>query len=219
MFDPFSQALRAVAAGSGYAFPLVFLAGAVSSIGPCVAPRFIAVAGLASHQERDRAAISVCSFVAGLMAVYGSFGAAASLLGRVAHISTEVYVFVALTLAAGGIVSLWNDPRHTHCTARFSARSWGAAFFLGVSFALVLSPCCTPLVLGILAYTSAAGDPLYGSALLACFALGHALPVFAVATGARGVGVILERLVVRQAASVLSAAMMLALAAYYGVLA
>jgi cytochrome c-type biogenesis protein len=97
--------------------------------------------------------------------------------------------------------------------------SAGASFFLGASFALVVSPCCTPVVLGIVAYTSAAGSAVYGGALLACFAFGHALPLFAAACGARVIGSALQRHAVREAAGVLSAALMLALAAYYGILA
>jgi cytochrome c biogenesis protein CcdA len=95
----------------------------------------------------------------------------------------------------------------------------GGAMLLGASFALVVSPCCTPLVAGIVAYTSASGSAAYGSLLLVSFALGHALPIIPVAFGVNRAARLLQRHAVRQAASVVSATLMLALSAYYAVLA
>lgn len=220
MIDPISQGLTAVSVRSAYAAPLVFLAGAVSSIGPCVAPRFIAVAGLAAGKSRREAVALVLAFVGGLTATYAAFGAVSSLLGRATQLSTYTYVVVAVALAAGGLVTLWRgqgECGHEH--AHRANGSLGGASLLGASFALVVSPCCTPLVLGILAYTSASGSAAYGSALLACFALGHALPVIGVAFGMNGATTYLQRYGIRQAAGVVSATLMLALSGYYAVLA
>lgn len=220
MFDPISQGLTAVSTRSGYAPPLVLLAGAVTSVGPCVAPRFIAVAGLAAGKSRRQALVLVLGFVAGLVAAYAAFGAVSSLLVRATQLSTWVYIIVAAALATGGVVTLWrgqNRCAHMHSRARENGA--GGALLLGASFAFVVSPCCTPLVLAIVAYTSAAGNPAYGSVMLGCFALGHALPILGVGLGMNGVTSALQRYGVRQAAGVVSATLMLGLAAYYAVLA
>lgn len=199
---------------------LMFAAGAVTSIGPCVGPRFIAVAGLASGKSRKNALMLVGAFVAGLALAYAAFGAVSSLLGRATQLSTCTYILVAVGLAAGGCVTLWREERCCHALGHTGAGAGpGGAFLLGASFALVLSPCCTPVVIGILTYTSAIGNAVYGSALLLCYALGHALPIVAVAFGMRGVTGVLERHTMRQAASVVSGTLMLALAAFYGILA
>lgn len=220
MFDPISQGLAAVSARSIYAVPLIFIAGAASSAGPCVAPRFIAVAGLTAGKSRPQAVALILAFVAGLTAAYASFGAVASLLGRAAQLSAWTYAAVALALAAGGFVTLWRGQvQCTHSHARENKAGAGGALLLGASFALVVSPCCTPLIIGILAYTSAAGNTAYASALLACFALGHALPLVGVAFGTNGIMAALERYGVREAAGVVSATLMLGLAGYYAVLA
>lgn len=220
MFDPVAQGLAAVGTRSAYAAPLVFVAGAVTSIGPCVAPRFIAVAGMAAGKTRARALVLAAAFVAGLTATYAAFGAISSLLARATSFSTYTYVLVAIALALSGLVTLWRgESRCDHVHEPRATQSGSAAFLLGASFALVVSPCCTPLIAGILAYTSQSGSPLYGSAMLACFALGHALPVLAVASGITGVSAVLGRFSVRQAASVISATLMLGLAAFYAVLA
>src|SRR5579864_7225015 len=167
MLDPFSQGLRAVSMSSPSAFPLVFLAGAISSIGPCMAPRFVAAAGLLSNQN-SRPWLTLCSFVSGLILMYACFGAAASMFGRAIQLSNWVYAALAAALAAAGVLNLWKEQSHAKdCT--HARASGGAAFFLVASLALVISPCCAPLLVGILAYTSAAGNPLYGSELLALF--------------------------------------------------
>ncbi|HET9097710.1 MAG TPA: cytochrome c biogenesis protein CcdA [Candidatus Baltobacteraceae bacterium] len=220
MVDPFSMGLAAVSTRSVYAPPLVFLAGAASSVGPCVAPRFIAVAGLTAGKSRAQAIVQMFAFVTGLTAAYASFGAVASLLGRATQFSTWTYAALALALALGGLLTLWRGQEDcSHAHARANTAGAGGALLLGASFALVVSPCCTPLVIGILTYTSAAGNAAYGSALLACFALGHALPVMGVALGTGGVMGVLQRYGVRRAAGVVSATLMLGLAAYYAVLA
>ena len=220
MFDPFSVALRATATRSEYAYPLVFAAGAATSLGPCVAPRLIAVAGVVSRATRRGAMMLTGAFIGGLIATCASFGAVASLLARATHFSTVVYLLVAAVLGVGGLITLWRDAsgcEHAHQAVLL--RSAGAVFLLGSSFALVISPCCTPLVVGIVAYSSSGGDPLYASALLSCFALGHSLPVLLAGAGANGVVTMLRRFAVQEAAGTVSAALMLGLAAYYAVLA
>ena len=220
MFDPFSDALRAAATRSEYACPLVFAAGAATSLGPCVAPRLIAVAGIVSRANRHGAMMLTSAFIVGLIATYASFGAVASLLTRATHFSSVIYLLVSAVLGVGGLITLWRVPSACeHAYQPVQLRSAGPVFLLGCSFALVVSPCCTPLVVGIIAYSSSSGDPLYASALLSCFALGHALPVLLAGAGANGVVTMLRRFAVQEAAGTISAALMLGLAAYYAVLA
>jgi cytochrome c biogenesis protein CcdA len=218
MIDLVANSLSAVNSLSPYAYPLVFVAGAASSIGPCVAPRFIAVAGLASKGDGSRARVAVCCFIAGLTATNVSFGVIASLLARAAQLSAYLYAAIAMALVAAGAASLWSDNDKT-CNHRVAASTSGAGFLLGSSSALLLSPCCTPLVVGIVAYTSAMGSVLYGSMLLACFSIGHALPLLAVGFGASRFASIWQACGVRKATEVLSGSMMLAVGAYYAVLA
>lgn len=220
MFDPISQSLAAVGSRSPYAAPLVFVAGVASSVGPCVAPRFIAVASLSTGKSGSQTRALASAFITGLTLAYAAFGATAALLMRATQLSTYTYAAVALALAAGGFITLYRergDCAHRH--ARQQNASLGGALLLGASFALVISPCCAPLLLGILAYTSSEGSPAYASALLASFALGHALPLAGAAFGANGVASVLARAGVRHGAGVISGALMLALAGYYAVLA
>ena len=90
---------------------------------------------------------------------------------------------------------------------------------LGASSAFVVSPCCTPIVAGIAGLTTASGHSAAGAMLLAAFACGHALPI--VSAGALGTRVTraVRTLAASQASAVVAGTLMLALAAYYGVLA
>lgn len=221
MFDPFASEMRAIAAHSVYAPALALLCGAISSAGPCAASRFVAVASLSANRSGRGAFALAGTYIAGVAAVYMCFGASASLLGRIAALSHAIYFVVAAALGAGGVATLWRQAaRSPHeCERAGSGASLGAAFMLGVSGAFVVSPCCTPLLSGILAYTSQAGDPAYGALMLAVFAVGHCAPVLAAGFGASLTGASLKRYAASEAAAVVSGALMLALAGYYAVLA
>lgn len=220
MFDPALQSLAAVSARSSAAPLLLFAAGALTSVGPCVAPRFVALAGLTIGTTRRQSLALIAAFVAGLIAVYSTFGAASRLIAGAAALSPYTYAALAVALAVGGFSTLWRaDKLCAHAAHERNAGTPGAAFFLGASSGLVISPCCTPLVLGVLAYTTSSGSFAYGSALLAAFALGHALPVIAVGFGVNRIGSILHRYSLRQASAVIGGTLMLGLAGYYGALA
>jgi len=220
MFDPIAQSLRAVSVHSPYAAPFVFSAGVATSLGPCAAPRFVAAAGLGSRNSRARTLRLTAACIFGLASTYALFGAASPLLTRAAQLSPYTYIAVSCALAVCAIAALWreeSDCRHTLRNAR--PAGIGAAFLLGASFALVVSPCCTPLLLAVATYGAATGNAAYSAAMLACFALGHAVPIAAAALGAERAAAAFHARSIRSAATVVSAGLMLALAGYYAVLA
>ncbi|MDB5072719.1 MAG: Cytochrome biosis protein transrane region [Candidatus Eremiobacteraeota bacterium] len=223
MIDMVGGALAAVAARSALAYPLAVAAGIVTSIGPCAAPRYIAVAACA-HAARRPWAI-VAAFACGLVCAYVALGVAAGAIGALWAASAALYASMAAALAVSGIVTLARagGGSHSHETQGRGIphryQSAGGVFLLGASSALVVSPCCTPVVAGIAALTLTSGHGADGVALLAAFACGHALPVLtAGALGTRLSGA-LRRVATSQAPSIVAGSLMLALGAYYGVLA
>ena len=199
--------------------PLVFFAGLASSAGPCVAPRFITVAGLCANRGRITGLLTAAAFAGGLACAFAVFGAGGALLMSAVKLSTGAYVLLAVALAAGGLVTLLKaDACSVHRT-RKDAGALGAGFLLGACSAFVVSPCCTPVLLAIAAYSAAANAPLSGAVLCAVYAAGHGLPLLAAALGARSISTLLERFAVRRAAATVSGAIMLALAGYYAVIA
>jgi thiol:disulfide interchange protein DsbD len=226
VIDVLGESLRAVGTRSALAYPLVFAAGLVTSVGPCAAPRYVAVAALA-HASRAPWTV-VGAFAAGLVGAYvalgGAVGSAANALGALWSASPVVYAALAVALLAGGIATLLRalpvvgahacHPRGSRGTAGL-----GGVFLLGASSVLVVSPCCTPVVAGIAGLTIATGRAFDGVLLLAVFACGHVVPVALAGSLGDRLGAAVRRLAASQAPGIISGSLMLALAAYYGVLA
>lgn len=219
MIDPIAVSVDAIARGDAARVPLVALAGAVTSIGPCVAPRYIALAAVLGERHRM---LTVAAFVAGMLTAYLALGFGAGLLQQVAGHASALYVVLAAVLGAAGIWTLLRTPAcdHAHHPDGTAARSnrLSAVFSLGAASAFVVSPCCTPVVAAVIGMTALDADPLSRAALLGAFALGHAAPLFFVGS----VGSMLSRSHrfwnATPAPAIVSGTLMLALGLYYGML-
>lgn len=219
MIDALGESLQAAAHGSPLAYPLVFAAGVITSVGPCVAPRYVAVAALAHGSAHPSRVIG--AFLAGLIGAYVTLGLAAGSVGALWSNSTLIYALLALALASGGMLALLRGApeRHRHAHRSAIPGNAGGTFLLGASSAFIVSPCCTPVIAGIAGLTTLGGHALEGALLLAAFGLGHGSPL--VVAGAFGTRIsrCFARLSASEAPTVISGSLMLALAAYYGVLA
>ena len=216
MFDPVTASLQAVSRGSLSAGGLIFLCGVVSSVGPCTAPRLIAISALTARQSAPQIRMTTLSFVAGLVVAYASFGTVAWAIGSTFALSTYMYAALGIALFCGAFLTLIN--REATCSARVANtgnRSIGASFLLGASFVLVVSPCCTPIVLAILAYCSQISSPAYAALLLSVFALGHAVPVVLLSSGVCVLSRFGAACRLDDAFRIVSGGLMLALCGYY----
>ena len=218
MIDVVAAGVQAVAARSALAYPLVFAAGALTGVGPCAAPRFVAVAALANGAVRP--AFAIAAFVAGLVGASVALGLAGGALGAVLAASGLLYAALAIVLGTAGMLALWRgDAASHHHDVRVRGSGLSGAFVLGASCALVVAPCCTPVLTSIAGLTTGGGPTLGAAAYLATFGLGHAAPVVAAGAFGTRVAQLLRRLSASQAPAVVSGGLMLALAGYYGVLA
>ncbi len=226
MIDAVGMTYRAIGTMSPLAWPLAFACGAAGSVGPCVAPRFIALAGFTFGVHRTKALAITAAFAGGIMTAYACLGSVVSLLSHVAAFSTVMYAAIAIALVVYGGAMLLREPKDhaPGCGGEASsdckphAHSLGGVFLLGAASTLVISPCCTPVALGILALAASSGNAVYGSALLAVFALGHALPLLFIGS-CSGLRVVRPSLEWRTAGATVAGSLLLALGAYYGLLA
>lgn len=227
MIDVVGEALRAAAARSALAYPLAFAAGLATSVGPCAAPRYVAVAALAHGARRPWTVTA--PFAAGLVGAYVALGLGAGMLGALWSASAVVYAALAAVMAFGGVVTLLRagaavEPHACAVNAKpheydeRASASAGGTFLLGASSALVVSPCCTPVVAALAAALST-GATASGVALLAAFACGHVVPVVAADAAGMRFSHVLRRWTASQAPAIVAGSLMLALAAYYGALA
>ena len=217
MIDLLGEGLRAATAGSTWAAPLVFAAGLATSIGPCVAPRYVAVAALAGHARRPYAAAA--AFAAGVVVAYVAIGSALGAIATLTAISPFVDAAMAAAFVAAGVFVLARSP---HACANERRGATSGPFLLGVTSSLVVSPCCTPVIGSIAGLVVLGGRTLEGAAFLACFALGHVAPVFAAAFGSRrmiALPALAARTDIAGAGAVVGGTLMLALGAFYGAIA
>jgi cytochrome c biogenesis protein CcdA len=156
-----------------------------------------------------------------LVCGYVALGLVAGALIAIAGASRLTYGALSAGLAIGGLVTLFGgrDLCSCHDRSRRRPTSAGGAFLLGASGTLVVSPCCTPLVAAIASLTIFAGHTREGTLLLGTFALGHVVPLALCAALGSRFGTVLARITVPHAPAIVAGTLMLALSAYYGLLA
>ncbi len=184
---------------SGLSLPLVFAAGVVSFISPCVlplVPGYLATvtgAGLEPVDDRRSTTRQVASgsalFFVGFLAVFVALGASASLIGaflddnrdwlnRVAGVLIIVFGLAMLGLGwSGALGGRWTQ------TVQQAARRRGGPLGLGVAFAFCWTPCVGPILASILVLAGATASLASGVLLLLVYGIGLAMPFVAVGFG------------------------------------
>jgi cytochrome c biogenesis protein CcdA len=223
-FAPFAQGLGSI---PNPRVPLQALLSALgfgflSGLGPCAAPRLLALTGFTHRENAKNAALLTGAFILGTAAVYAAIGYASSIAARLLDISPYLYAAVAVALGIAGIKALMHD-NHTCGDAheRSSPPSIGSAFLFGGASASVASPCCTPLLFAMLASASQTDRPQTTVLLLASFAIGSTVPSVALAAFASRVMSQWKDGLHTHARSfgVVHAGLLLGIGAYYGILA
>lgn len=189
---------------AGVSLPLVFAAGLVSFISPCVLPLLpgylSTVSGVSFEQmaTRERGVtrpIAVASglFFVGFLAVFVALGASASIVGELLtrhrlwldRVSGGLIVLFGLSLLGIG----WSGGLGHSLTSRVQglARRRGGPVALGVAFAFCWTPCVGPILATVLTVAGATASLQSGVLLLAVYGLGLAVPFIAVGFGFTGV--------------------------------
>lgn len=189
----------------GLSLPLVFAAGVVSFLSPCVLPLvpgyLSTVSGVSferiSGREQGvtrRVIVSSGLFFLGFLVVFVGLGASASALGglldgnrvwldRVAGALIIVFGLALLGVRALDRFGGWLQPLGQ------AARRRGGPVALGVAFAFCWTPCVGPILATILTLAGASGTLSTGVLLLLVYGLGLAVPFLVVGLGfARGLG-------------------------------
>ena len=185
---------------AGLSLPLVFAAGVVSFISPCVLPlvpgylatvsgvSFEQVAGRRPGVSRQVVAASLL-FFAGFLVVFVALGASASVIGALLdehrlwlnRVSGALIVLFGLALLGFG----WSGSLGGRWTqvVQEAARRRGGPVALGVAFAFCWTPCVGPVLASILVLAGASGSLPSGVLLLLVYGLGLALPFLVVGFG------------------------------------
>jgi cytochrome c-type biogenesis protein len=174
---------------SGGAVAIAFAAGFVSFLAPCVLPLVPGYLATVSSIEADRlgqpgaarrVVVASLPFVAGLVTIFVLLGAGAAAVGlsvqRNQFLLEQVAGFILIVF---GFVFMGLLPWPSRLVAAGlvrGARRRGSAFLLGGAFAVCAAPCIGPVLVSILVLAGDSETVLEGSALLAVYALGLAVP-------------------------------------------
>lgn len=176
-------------------YAVAFVGGIVSSFSPCILgmlPINLSYIGAVGLRSRRAAVVAASTFVLGVVAVNAVLGLASSLFFAV-FVRDRAYINIAvgiLTVVMGlwmaGIIRL-----RVPTISRIPAGS--GPFAVGVVFALVASPCASPILVAVLGAAAKSGSLVESTATMVVYALGYTAILF-VASLSAGIAVTSRRL-------------------------
>ena len=172
--------------GSWWVFALVFLAGVVGSLSPCVYPLIpitISLFGARSASSRAHGFVLSLVYVLGIAVTYSTLGVLAATSGGLFGsalqsswvVGTVAVVFVAMGMSMLGVFEIripdainqkMNDVGGGH-SSRFLT-----SFLMGTVAGIIAAPCVGPPLVAVLAYVATTGSKSAGISLLSIYSLG-----------------------------------------------
>lgn len=170
------------------ALGLVFLAGVLTSLNPCIYPMIPITAAIVGGQSvgeakppRWRTALLTFAYVFGLAAVYSTLGLVAGVTGTMfGTISTNPWLYFAMANLLIVAALAMFDVIPVRLPAALQARAATAgtagrvsgALIMGAMSGLVAAPCGAPVMAAILTWVGSQGSPTLGFVYLLVFSLG-----------------------------------------------
>ena len=179
-----------LAAGvSAGTFAILFLAGILTSLTPCVYPLIpitVGIFGARQAEHRSRSVALSATYVAGIAAMYSVLGVAAALSGRAfgSVLSSPVVVVVLailLVALAASLFGAFDIALPSSLQQKLSGvrgRGFAGAFGMGLVAGIIAAPCTGPVLAGVLAYVATQRSALLGFWMLFTYAVGMGLLFF-----------------------------------------
>lgn len=172
-------------------FLVLFLAGILTSLTPCVYPLIpitVSVFGARKAENRARSMALSATYVMGIAAMYSGLGLFAALSGRAfgtALSSPWVVALLALFLAAlaasmFGAFELNVPPAIQAKLHGVKGAGFASAFGMGCVAGLVAAPCTGPVLAGVLAFVATKRSAVLGFWMLFTYALGVGVLFFVI---------------------------------------
>jgi len=177
----------------GFSLPLVFGAGVLSFLSPCVlplVPPYLTYMGGASFEQlkgddralQARVILTSLFFILGFSVVFITLGATATAFGQAFRQALPVLAPLAgiLIIIMGvhflGIVRIPLLDRQVRHTGPSVASGPIGGFLLGLAFAIGWTPCIGPILAAILSVAANEKSALQGATLLGVYSLGLGVP-------------------------------------------
>jgi cytochrome c-type biogenesis protein len=155
--------------------------GLLASISPCILallPVNLSYINTLNVKSRREAFINAGGFVLGVVTILSIFGLFSSVAGAVmvdwrGYINLGIGTLIILMgLSIAGLVHL--PLPQTQITLPFAG-----TYSVGLTFALVSSPCASPVLFSVLAAAAATGSPVWSTLTMVAYALGYTAVIFA----------------------------------------
>ncbi|WP_348251859.1 cytochrome c biogenesis protein CcdA [Leptolyngbya sp. FACHB-1515] len=160
--------------------PLAFVGGLIASISPCILsllPINLSYIGTLNITSRRAAFAKAGLFVLGVVTIFSLFGLFAALASAV-YVDYRGYFNVAvgliilvMGLSFAGIIHLPLPQINPSVSA-------AGPYGVGVTFALISSPCASPVLFAVLAAAAASGSQPVSVATLVSYGLGYTAVIF-----------------------------------------
>ena len=166
------------------ALAVLFGAGVLTSLTPCVYPMIpitaSVISGTAQKGRPWRTAGLTATYATGMALLYALLGTVAGLTGTLfGTVSASPWALFAIgnlllvfALAMLGVLPVPVPKRLLEWAANREGGSYGAVFVLGATSGVVAAPCGAPAFGAVLAWVAATGAGLMGFAYLFVFSLG-----------------------------------------------
>ena len=170
------------------ALGLVFAAGVLTSLNPCIYPMIPITAAIVggtavgeTKPPRGRVLLLTLSYVVGLATVYSTLGLIAGVTGTMfGTISTNPWLYFAMANVLILAALAMFDVIPVRVPAALQARAAtagtagrvGGAFVMGAMSGFVAAPCGAPVMAAILTWVGSQGSPTLGFVYLLVFSLG-----------------------------------------------
>lgn len=184
----FSGISAQLSASPVLAIALLFIAGVLTSLTPCIYPMIPITAAIVGGQSADGTAVPrsrtvflTLAYVAGLAVVYATLGVVAGMTGTIfGTVSTNPWLYFAmanvLVLAALSMLDVIPVRIPSALIARAStagtAGRVSGALLMGAASGLVAAPCSAPVMAAVLTWVTKTQRPILGFAYLLSFSFG-----------------------------------------------
>lgn len=177
-----AQRLQGPGALAGWRlYPIAFAGGLVASISPCILgmlPLNLSYIGAARLPSRVAALRVASLFVLGVIAVNIALGLTSSLFFAL-FVQYRAPVNIAVGVLSI-VMGLWMAGLIRLPTPQIGTRipPGGGSFLVGIAFALIASPCASPILVFVLGAVSLAGSPVRAIGAMTLYAVGYTLVLF-----------------------------------------
>jgi cytochrome c-type biogenesis protein len=161
--------------------PLAFIGGVLASVSPCILallPVNLSYIGTLNIKSRWDAFAKAGLFVLGAVTILSLFGLVSSFAGAV-MVEYRGYINVAVGLIMA-VMGLWliGAIKIPLPAMNVPVPKAVGPYGVGLTFALVSSPCASPVLFAVLAAAAASGSQLLGTLTMVFYALGYTLLIF-----------------------------------------